>query len=74
MFHTSPIGAAIAAGRRETEGSTAMVALLLFLLLVAILFGAGAAFHALWWVAIIALVLWAVGFLARPAGGRWYRW
>jgi hypothetical protein len=51
-----------------------MTALLLVLLLVLILFGAGAAVHALWWVAIIALVLWIVGFLARPSGGRWYRW
>ncbi len=51
-----------------------MGALLLFLLLVAILFGAGAAVHMLWWVAIIALALWVVGFVARPSGGRWYRW
>ena len=46
----------------------------LFLLLVAILFGAGAAAHLLWWVAVIALAFWVVGFLARPSGGRWYRW
>ena len=49
-----------------------MVALVLFLLLVAILFGAGAALHALWWVAIIALALWLVGFAVRPSGRRWY--
>ncbi len=51
-----------------------MVPLLVFLLVVAILFGAGAAVHALWWIAIIALALWIVGFAARPSGGRWYRW
>jgi lysylphosphatidylglycerol synthetase-like protein (DUF2156 family) len=56
------------------EGTTAMLALLLFLLLVAILFGAGTALHALWIVAVIALILWAVGFVARAEGGRWYRW
>jgi steroid 5-alpha reductase family enzyme len=51
-----------------------MVALLMFLLLVALLFGAGAAVHTLWWIAVIALALWVVGFVARPQGGRWYRW
>jgi steroid 5-alpha reductase family enzyme len=52
-----------------------VIALVLFLLLVAILFGAGAALHALWWVAIIALALWLVGFAVGPrAGRRWYYW
>ena len=51
-----------------------MVALLLFLLLVAILFGLGAALHVLWIIAIIALLLWLVGFLFRPGRGRWYYW
>jgi hypothetical protein len=51
-----------------------MAPLLLVLLLVAILFGAGAAVHMLWWIAVIALALWVVGFFARPAGGRWYYW
>ncbi|HEX6538944.1 MAG TPA: hydrophobic protein [Candidatus Dormibacteraeota bacterium] len=51
-----------------------MIALLLFLILIAILFGAGVALHALWWIAIIALVLWVIGFFARPRGGRWYYW
>ena len=51
-----------------------MVALVLFLLLVAILFGAGTALHALWWIAIIALAFWLVGFVARPGGRRWYYW
>jgi hypothetical protein len=51
-----------------------MVPVLLFLLLVAVLFGAGAAVHTLWWIAVIALAVWVAGFLARPTGGRWYRW
>lgn len=51
-----------------------MVPLLLFLLVVAVLFGAGSAIHALWLIAVIALAMWVVGFVARPSGGRWYRW
>ncbi|WP_420082524.1 hydrophobic protein [Streptomyces sp. JL4002] len=53
-----------------------MVPLLLVLLLVLILFGAGFAMEVLWWVALAVLVLWLVGFVARPKGssGRWYRW
>ena len=49
-----------------------MVALILALLLLVVLFGASAAYHALLWVAIIAAVLWLVGFAARPSGRRWY--
>ncbi|MFE3997072.1 hydrophobic protein [Streptomyces goshikiensis] len=53
-----------------------MVPLLLVLLLALILFGAGFAVKILWWVAIAVLVLWLIGFVARPKGGsgRWYRW
>ncbi|MDX3586232.1 MULTISPECIES: DUF5670 family protein [Streptomyces] len=56
-----------------------MVPLLLVLLLALILFGAGFALKALWWIAVIVLVVWLVGFLARSTGpggkrGRWYRW
>ncbi|MCB8906998.1 MULTISPECIES: hydrophobic protein [unclassified Streptomyces] len=53
-----------------------MVPLLLVLLLVLLLFGAGFALKVLWWVAIAVLVLWLIGFVARPRGGgsRWYRW
>jgi hypothetical protein len=53
--------------------------ILIALLLVLILFGAGFALHLLWWIAIIALVLWLVGWLvgAAEAGAgsgrrRWY--
>ncbi|MER6218146.1 hydrophobic protein, partial [Streptomyces sp. NPDC001674] len=45
-----------------------MVPLLLVLLLALILFGAGFAVKVLWWVAIAVLVLWLVGFVARPRG------
>ncbi|MGP3978186.1 DUF5670 family protein [Streptomyces sp. 8N114] len=55
-----------------------MGALLLVLLLALILFGAGFALKALWWIAVIVLVLWLLGFFVRPAvggrRGRWYRW
>ncbi|MCX5308459.1 hydrophobic protein [Streptomyces virginiae] len=53
-----------------------MVPLLLVLLLVLLLFGAGFAVKILWWVAIAVLILWLIGFVARPKGGsgRWYRW
>ncbi len=53
-----------------------MLAILVALILVAILFGAGFAIHILWWIAIIALVLWLAGFLLRGSGGgrRWYYW
>ena len=56
-----------------------MVPLLLVLLLALLLFGAGFALHLLWWVAIVVLVLWLLGFVARGAGAsgsraRWYRW
>ncbi|WP_128434252.1 hydrophobic protein [Streptomyces cyaneus] len=56
-----------------------MVPILLVLLLALILFGAGFALKALWWIAIAVLVVWLLGFLMRgttTAGGRgrWYRW
>jgi hypothetical protein len=49
-------------------------ALLIFLLVVALLFGLGAAVHALWIIAVIALIVWLIGFALRPSGGRWYYW
>jgi hypothetical protein len=51
-----------------------MAALLLALLVVLILFGAGFALHLLWWIAIIALVVWLIGLVARSGSGRWYYW
>ncbi|MEU6079384.1 hydrophobic protein [Streptomyces sp. NPDC047108] len=56
-----------------------MVPLLLVLLLALLLFGAGFAIKALWWIAVIVLVVWLLGFVMRSTGaggrrGRWYRW
>jgi hypothetical protein len=52
-----------------------MIPLLLVLLLVLILFGAGFAAKILWIVAAILLALWLIGFFARGVeGARWYRW
>ncbi|MFE3323409.1 hydrophobic protein [Streptomyces sp. NPDC059176] len=56
-----------------------MVPLLLVLLLVLVLFGAGFAVKALWWLALVVLLVWLLGFVVRstPTGGgrgRWYRW
>ncbi|MFE9476292.1 hydrophobic protein [Streptomyces griseofuscus] len=56
-----------------------MVPLLLVLLLALILFGAGFALKALWWIAVIVLIVWLLGFVVRMADsggrkGRWYRW
>ncbi|MDI5966471.1 hydrophobic protein [Streptomyces sp. SL13] len=56
-----------------------MGALLLVLLLALVLGGVGFAVHILWWVALVVLVVWLLGFVLRSAGsggsrGRWYRW
>jgi uncharacterized membrane protein YecN with MAPEG domain len=57
-----------------------MVALIVLLLILALFGGLGFAVHVLWIVLIVALLLWALGFLiggAESIGGRrrWYgRW
>jgi hypothetical protein len=56
-----------------------MVPLLLVLLLALLLFGAGFALKALWWIAVIVFVVWLLGFVMRSGAsggrrGRWYRW
>ncbi|MEW2357255.1 DUF5670 family protein [Spirillospora sp. NPDC029432] len=53
--------------------------MILVLLLVLLLFGAGFAVKILWIIAGIVLVLWLLGFVTRSTGpsgkrGRWYRW
>jgi len=53
--------------------------ILLVLLLALILGGLGFAVHVLWWIALVVLVIWLLGFVLRAAesGGsrrRWYRW
>jgi hypothetical protein len=53
-----------------------MGVLLLVLLLALILGGLGFAVHVLWWIALIVLAIWLIGFFMRSAdtGARWYRW
>jgi hypothetical protein len=55
-----------------------MLLILAVLLLAALLFGLGFAVHVLWWIAVIVLILWVLGFFLRggsTAGSRrWYRW
>jgi hypothetical protein len=54
--------------------------ILAVLLLALILGGLGFAVHVLWWIALIVLAIWLLGFLFRAAEGagprrrRWYRW
>jgi hypothetical protein len=56
------------------------VAIILVVLLIALILGGlGFAIHILWWIALVVLALWLLGFLFRAAGsggrrGRWYRW
>ncbi|HUA28466.1 MAG TPA: hydrophobic protein [Streptosporangiaceae bacterium] len=58
-----------------------MAIVLVALLIVLILGGLGFAIHVLWWIALAALVIWALGFLLRvgesaaaPRRRRWYYW
>jgi hypothetical protein len=49
--------------------------LILAVLLLAILLGVGGfAIHALWIVAVIAFLVWLIGFFVRGSERRWYRW
>jgi len=58
-----------------------MAIILLVLLLALILGGLGFAIHILWWIALVVLVIWLLGFAlragtgtTRTTRGRWYRW
>jgi hypothetical protein len=51
-----------------------MIAALVLLLLILILFGSGFAVNALLWIALVLFVIWLIGWVARPGGGRWYYW
>ena len=57
-----------------------MFLILAVLLIALILGGLGFAVHVLWWIALIVLAIWLLGFLFRTAEGarrrrgRWYRW
>jgi len=50
-----------------------MVVLVAFLL-VLLLFGLGFAIKFLWIVALVALALWLIGFVAAGTERRWYHW
>jgi membrane protein YdbS with pleckstrin-like domain len=62
----------------QKEGNQHMGIILLVLLLALILGGLGFAVHVLWWIALIVLVIWLIGFVVRVgeggSRGRWYRW
>jgi hypothetical protein len=55
-----------------------MALILLVLLLALLLGGLGFVLHVLWWIALVVIVLWLLGFLVRAGEGtsrsRWYRW
>lgn len=46
----------------------------MFLLLTLLIFGLGFALKVLWWVALVLLVIWLIGLVARGPERRWYRW
>ncbi len=55
-----------------------MVALIVLILLLLLLGGGGllsATLHVLWFLLVIGLILWLLGFFIRSAeGSRWYYW
>ena len=54
-----------------------MAIILIALVIVLLLGGLGFVIHVLWWLALIALVVWLLGFIVRTAErprSRWYRW
>jgi hypothetical protein len=52
-----------------------MGVILAVLLLIIILGALGFALKLLWYIALILLAIWVIGFLVRSAeGARWYRW
>jgi hypothetical protein len=57
-----------------------MLVALIVLVLLLLIFGGGGflgtGLSFLWWILIIGLVLWVLGFFFRSAegGGRWYYW
>ena len=73
-------GASSAAGKAVlvTGRNHLMGIILLVLLLALILGGLGFVLHVLWWIALVVLAIWLLGFLVRvgegSARGRWYRW
>jgi hypothetical protein len=57
-----------------------MLLVVAVLLIALILGGLGFAIHVLWWIALVVLALWLLGFVFRTAETasaprrRWYRW
>lgn len=56
-----------------------MGAIILALIIVLLIGGIGFAIHVLWWIALIALIVWLLGFVVRVGEGsrarrRWYYW
>ena len=56
-----------------------MLVAIIVLVLLLLIFGGGGLLNAslsiLWWILIIGLILWVLGFFFRGStGGRWYRW
>ena len=51
-----------------------MIAMLLFLLLVAVLFGVGFAVKWLLYIAIFLALVWIIGFFLRGSSRHWYYW
>ena len=51
-----------------------MAALLAFVLILAIFGGLGFAVHVLWYVLIVAVLLWLIGFFIGGAGAGGRRW
>ena len=60
------------------EVNHTVVAIIVLVLLLLLLGGGGllsAGLHVLWWLLIIGLILWVLGFFIRAGeGGRWYYW
>ena len=61
-------------GPASTEGVDDVGLILAVLLLVLILGGLGFAIHLLWIVAVIAFLIWLIGFFVSGAERRWYHW
>ena len=51
-----------------------MGVLIAFLILTLLLFGAGFTLHILWWIAVIAVIIWLAGLVVHSTDRRWYRW
>ena len=65
-----------AAGAKRLKDET-LIALVALVLILAIFGGLGFAVHVLWYVLIVAVLLWLIGFFigGAPGGRRWYgRW